>query len=81
MSDFNADLFVATDFQGLADSVPTEFPVTASTIYFKMIGQDHNNNNLDTWRVTGAADNTGAQYVGALTLPLRNIAIAAAWTL
>lgn len=48
---------------------------------FKMIGQDKNTTALDTWRVTGTPDFTGAFYAGGLATPLRHIAVAASWEL
>lgn len=48
---------------------------------FKMIGMDANVDGLyDTWVVSGTPDDTGASYAGALDTPLRDIAIAASWT-
>jgi len=59
---------------------PLSAGVTTFTTYYKMIGQDHNTNSTDTWRVTGSADPNGAHYSGGLTTPLRNIHIADTWT-
>lgn len=45
-------------------------------VYFKMSGEDNVTNGLwDSWVVTGSPDPTGAQYLGALSRPLRNIFI------
>ena len=80
MADFAGQVFDATPFMGVLDSFPGEILSSSVTSHFKMVGQDSTNNDLDTWRVTGAPDSTGAQYVGALATPLRNIAVAASWT-
>ncbi len=53
---------------------------SAGTTYFKMIGQDAATTSVATWVVTGAPDATAALYSGGLALPLRNVAVAATWT-
>lgn len=81
MADFAGEIFSAPALvEGLPDPVPGEILSSSVTVHFKMMGQDHNNSNLDTWRVTGSADSTGAQYAGSLATPLRNITVAATWS-
>lgn len=81
MADFAGEIFDAPSLiQGLPDSIPGELLSSSITTHFKMMGQDNNNDNLDTWRVTSTADSTGVQYAGALATPLRNVTVAATWT-
>lgn len=79
MADFAGQVFSAAAIQGVLDSRDGETLVSATTVFFKMVGQDKNNSNKDTWEVTGTADFTGAQYTGLLTTPLRNVAVSDTW--
>lgn len=80
MADFDAQFAAVAPVRNLIDSIPGEVLTNTATRHFKMLGQAANNNDLDTWRVTGEADSAGAQYAGALATPLQNIAVAATWT-